>query len=103
MLFLKEHIRGPVRECETIDLDILREMRCKELKCTDLYNGAPVVVNHRNVEDPFGGKGRTRCLGALCDVMENEVLTTCLRCVVLCNPAFFTVIYVDCYLYCRNF
>jgi hypothetical protein len=82
MLFLKEHIRGPVRECETIVLDILTEMRCKELKCTDLYNGAPVVVNRRNVEDRFGGKGRTRCLGALCDVLENEVWTAALRCVV---------------------
>ena len=87
MLFLKEHIRGSVRECETISLDILTKMRCKELKCKDLYNGVPVVVKSRNVEDRFGGKGRTRCLGALCDIFEDELWNAALRCVVLCNPS----------------
>ena len=64
MLFLKEHVRGPVRDCKTIVIDILTEMRCKELKCTDLYGAIPVVVKRRNVEDKLGGKRRTRCLGA---------------------------------------
>ncbi len=36
VLFLKEHVRGPVRECQTIILDILRDMRCEELECTRL-------------------------------------------------------------------
>jgi hypothetical protein len=83
MLFLKEHVRGPVRECETIVIDILTEMRCEELKCTDMYSVVPVVIKGRNVEDKFGGLGRTRCLGAMCNHYELEVLSAALRCVVV--------------------
>jgi hypothetical protein len=84
MLFLKEHVRGPLRECEAILNDILTEMRCEELKRTDLYNVVPVVVKGRNVEDNFGGKGQTRCLARrTCNIYEFEVLGDPLRCVVV--------------------
>ncbi len=72
-----------MRECETIVNDILTEMRCKDLKCTDLYNAIPVVIKGRNVEDKFGGLGRTLCLGAMCNNYEFEVLIAALRCVVV--------------------
>ena len=79
-LFLKENVRGPVRECETIVNDILIEMRCEELKFTDLYNEVPIVIKGRNVEDKYCGLGRTRCLGAMCNNYEFEVLSATLRC-----------------------
>ena len=73
-MFLKEHVRGPVRECQAIVLDILREMRCEELKCIDLYTAIPCHVKRRSIANPFGGRGRTRCLGAQCDTLSVEVL-----------------------------
>ena len=79
MLFLKEHVRGPVRECETIVIDILTEMRCKELKNTDLYTPIPIAIKRRNVEDTMGGKGRTRCLGAQCETLSVEVLVVAFK------------------------
>ena len=63
-----------MRECQTIVLDILREMRYEELKCTDLYTAILGHVKRRNIEDPFGGRGRTRGLGAQCDTLYVEVL-----------------------------
>ena len=69
VLFLKEHVRGPVRECQTIVLDILREMRCEELKCTRLYTAIPSLVKRRNVEYTFGEKGRTQC-----DTLQGDLM-----------------------------
>ena len=69
-----------MRECETIVNDIFTEMRCQELKCTNLYNAGPIAIMGRNVEDKLGGKVRAERLGAMCTIYEFEVLSASLRC-----------------------
>ena len=56
MGMMKEHVRGPIKCCETIALDVLLKTRAEELVYQPQFRSVDIEMKERDQEDSHGGR-----------------------------------------------
>jgi hypothetical protein len=80
MGMMKEHVRGPIKCCETIASDILHLTRAEELVHNPEFHSVnDVGIKHRKQEDSQCGHLPSRVLGAPIKNTDSDVLNRLLR------------------------
>ena len=64
MGMMKEHVRGPIRCCETLARDIFLQVRAEELVHNRNFHAIHINQLRRGNEDKFVGVSAARFLGA---------------------------------------
>ena len=77
MGMMKEHVRGPIKCCETFALDILLKTRAEELVQNRGFHSVDVEVRQRHQHDSHGGRLPSRVLGAPNKNIAPKFLTGC--------------------------
>jgi hypothetical protein len=76
---MKEHVRGPIKWCETLAADICLQIRAEELVYNEHFHPAEVTKTTRGREDKLGGKSPARVLGSPCIHTPLNLLREMLR------------------------
>ncbi len=63
MGMMKEHVRGPIKCCETIAQDVLLKTRAEELVYHPQFRSVHIKMKERDQEDSHGGRLPSRVLG----------------------------------------
>lgn len=79
MGMMKEHVRGPIKCCETIAADVLNKARAEELVFNPGFKSVDMVINLRQNRDSHGGASTARCLGVPVISTDKDVLNRLLR------------------------
>lgn len=79
MGMMKEHVRGPIRCCETLARDILLQVRAEQLVSNANFNAIHSNLSRRGLEDKFEGVSRARFLGAPVVHTSKEILRLMLK------------------------
>ena len=74
MGMMKEHVRGPIKCCETLAADMCLKMRAEELIYNEHFRSVEQVSRSRRLEDDLGGNSTVRVLGAPCVHTKPDVL-----------------------------
>jgi hypothetical protein len=84
MGMMKEHVRGPIKCCETIAADVMNLTRAKELVFNPSFQPVKMGITKRLKEDSRGGRLPSRCLGSPVVKTDKDVLNRLLREVLEC-------------------
>ena len=79
MGMMKEHVKGPIKCCETIASDILHLTRAEELVYNPAFQSVDVGIKQRKQEDSLRGLLPSRVLGAPTKNTDGDVLNRLLR------------------------
>ena len=79
MGMMKEHVRGPIKCCETIALDMLHKSRAEELVHHHAFHSVDVQVTQRQHHDTHGGRLPSRVVGGPIQKTFPDVLNRLLR------------------------
>lgn len=79
MGMMKEHVRGPIKCCETIALDMLHKSRAEELVHHHAFHSVDVQVTQRQHHDTHGGRLPSRVVGGPIQKTSPDVLNRLLR------------------------
>ena len=79
MGMMKEHIRGPIRCCATLALDLLLQGRAEELVYNINFEPVDQNVIARGKEDAVGGNSPVRFHGKPCMHTDREIIRDLLR------------------------
>ena len=79
MGMMKEHVRGPIKCCETIASDVLQKTRAEELVFNPQFKAVDLNINIRKNKDLHGGATGERCLGVPVSKTDDHVLNRLLR------------------------
>jgi hypothetical protein len=82
MGMMKEHVRGPIKCCETLAADICLQMRAEELVFNENFHPVEVTTATRGREDTLGGNSTARVLGLPCEHTPVMLLREMLRMIV---------------------
>ena len=63
MGMMKEHVRGPIKCCETIAADVLIKTRAEELVFNPEFKSVGMDINLRQMQDSHGGSSPARFIG----------------------------------------
>ena len=74
MGMMKEHVRGPIKGCETLAADLCLKMRAEELVYNEHFHSVEQVSRNRRRVDDLGGNSTVRVVGASCVLSNLDVL-----------------------------
>jgi hypothetical protein len=79
MGMMKEHVRGPIKCCETIAADVLHKTRAEELVFNPGFKAVEMDTNLRQKKDSHGGTSTARFLGVPIVKTDKDVLNRMLQ------------------------
>jgi hypothetical protein len=77
MGMMKKHVKGPIKCCETIALDMLHKTRAEELVHHPAFHSVDVQVNQRHHHDTHDGRLPSRVVGGPIQKSSPMFLTGC--------------------------